>query len=203
MNTQILEEQVRETERRIKTYKKLINEAEKSFRQLNAQNMQGTLIQFEDFLDSSHLYAFRNWIDGAVWDGPNVKRYWISVTLKYPYDKMPEPKGGMRLVNMGAYITYTLSSEKVPATVDGPDDLDPITRKPKEEEVDIWLIEICVPRRFVQDAIEDEMDVEIEQEPKTEESEETPEEGTAPGPGLGGAGAAAGGGEGGGGPFDL
>jgi len=174
MSIQTLEEQVRSTERRIKTYKKLVNEAEKSFRQLNAQNMQGTLIQFEDFLDSSHLYAFRNWIDGVVWDGPNVKRYWVSLTLKYPYEKMPEPRGGMRLVNMGAYISYKQSTEKVPATVDGPEDLDPITRKPKEEERDIWLIEICVPRRFIQDAIEDEMEQEPEQEPETEE---TPEEG--------------------------
>ena len=175
MTTQVLEEQVKETERRIKTYKKLINEAEKSFRQLNAQNMQGTLIQFEDFLDSSHLYAFQNWIDGVVWDGPNVKRYWVSITLKYPYDKMPEPRGGMRLVNMGAYITYKQSTETLPTKVEGPEDLDPITRKPKEEEVDIWLVQICVPRRFIQDAIDDE--AELEPEPQeTEEPEETPEE---------------------------
>lgn len=202
MSIQIQEEQVRETERRIKTYKKLINEAEKTFRQLNAQNMQGTLIQFEDFLDSSHLYAFKNWIDGVIWDGPNVKRYWVSVTLKYSYDKMPEPKGGMRLVNMGSYITYMLSTEKVPTTVDGPEDLDPITRKPKVEEVDIWLIEICVPRRFIQDAIDDETEMEPESEPKIKEpEEEVPEEGVAPG--LGGGGAGTGTGEGGGGPFDL
>ena len=201
MSTQILEEQVRSTERRIKTYKKLINEAEKSFRQLNAQNMQGTLIQFEDFLDSSHLYAFRNWIDGVIWDGPNVKRYWVTVILKYPYDKMPEPRGGMRLVNMGAYISYKLSTETVPKTVDGPDDLDPITRKPKEEEIDIWLIEICIPRRFIQDAIDDEE--EMEPEPQVEKPEEEFEEEEL-GAGPGGAGGA--GGEGGGedrGPFDL
>lgn len=172
MSIQVLEEQIRSTERRIKTYKKLVNEAEKSFRQLNAQNMQGTLIQFEDFLDSSHLYAFQNWIDGIVWDGPNVKRYWVSVTLKYPYDKMPDPKGGMRLVNMGAYISYKQSIEKVPTEVSGPEDLDPISRKPKEEEKDIWLIQICVPRRFIQDAIEDEMD---DKEVAPEEPEETPE----------------------------
>lgn len=200
MSIQILEEQVRSTERRIKTYKKLINEAEKSFRQLNAQNMQGTLIQFEDFLDSSHLYAFRNWIDGVIWDGPNVKRYWVTVILKYPYDKMPEPKGGMRLVNMGAYISYKLSTEKVPLKVEGPDDLDPITRKPKEEEKDIWLIEICVPRRFIQDAIDDEED--LEPEPQVQEPEEkAEEEGAAIGSELGGAGGA--GGEEGGGPFEL
>lgn len=201
MSTQMLEEHVRSTERRIKTYKKLINEAEKSFRQLNAQNMQGTLIQFEDFLDSSHLYAFRNWIDGVIWDGPNVKRYWVTVILKYPYDKMPEPKGGMRLVNMGAYISYKLSTETVPKKVDGPDDLDPITRKPKEEERDIWLIEICVPRRFIQDAIDDEEEMEPEQPETGEDEIEEPEEGEEE---LGGALAGAaeeGGGEGG--PFEL
>ena len=201
MSTQVLEEHVRQTERRIKIYKRLINEAERSFRQLNAQNMQGTLIQFEDFLDSSHLYAFRNWIEGVVWDGPNVKRYWVSLILKYPYEKMPEPTGGMRLVNMGAYISYKQSTEKVPKTVKGPEDLDPITRKPKEEEVDIWLIEICVPRRFIQDAIEDQE--EMEPEPQVEEPKEEPAEGEE-GLGVGlGSSAKESGGEGGGGPFDL
>lgn len=172
---------------RLKKYHSAIKESEKSFRELNSTNMQGTLIQIEDYLDNNHLYAFENWIDGIVWDGPVVKRYWIEITLKYPYDKMPDPKGAARLVNTGATITYKESIEYISIPVEKPDDLDPATRKPKEEQQDIWLITISVPRRFIEDAIDEyeELDpaaAETEEPPESEEEmpegeEEMPEEG--------------------------
>lgn len=130
-------------------------EAEKSFRELNALNMQGTLIQVEDYLDNNHIYAFENWIDGIVWDGPNVRRYWIDFTLKYPYKKMPDPRGAMRLVNTGAKVTYKEDTETISVTPKNADDLDPLTNKPKEKELAIWLVTILVPRRFIEDAIDD------------------------------------------------
>lgn len=159
---------------RIKTYNKKITEAEKSFRELNALNMQGTLIQFEDYLDNNHLYAFKNWLDGIIWDGPNVRRYWVDITLKYPYKKMPDPQGAMRLVNTGAKITYKEDVEVVSVTPKNADDLDPLTNKPKEKEEDIWLITILVPRRFIEDAIDDYQELEPSKaEVPGEEAEET------------------------------
>lgn len=160
---------------RLKKYKTVITEAEKSFRELNSANMQGTLIQFEDYLDNNHLYAFANWLDGIVWDGPTVKRYWVSITLKYDYDNMPDPQGAARLVNSGATVTFKESIEYVPVKVEKQDDLDPATRKPKEEEKEIWLVTIKVPRRFIEDAIDDYE----EMEPGAEDAEE-PAEGEEP-----------------------
>lgn len=161
---------------RIQTYKKKISESEKSFRELNSSNMQATLIQFEDYLDNNHLYAFQNWIEGIIWDGPNVRRYWIDVTLKYPYKMMPDPRGAMRLVNSGAKITYKEDTEVVSIKPEKSDDLDPLTRKPKEIEEDIWLVNILVPRRFIEDAIDDYEELEPEAADQEEDSEVPGEE---------------------------
>ena len=107
-----------------------------------------------------------------MWDGPTVKRYWVSITLKYPYDKMPDPQGAARLVNSGATVTFKESVEYVSVKVEQPDDLDPATRKPKEEKKDIWLITIRVPRRFIEAAVDDYE----EMEPGAEQDEQPPEE---------------------------
>lgn len=162
-----------ESKNRSKTYNTKILEVEKSFRELDSGNNQATLIQFEDYLDNNHLYAFKNWIEGVVWDGPNVRRYWIDVTLKYPRVIMPDPRGAMRLVNSGAIITFKEDTEIVSVKPEKNDDLDPMTRKPKEKEEEIWLITIQVPRRFIEDAIEDYEELEpqatVQEEPEVEE----------------------------------
>lgn len=151
-----------------------LNEAQRSFRQLNSQNMQATLIQFEDYLDQNHIYAFDNWVEGVVWDGPNVRRYWVDITLKYDYEQMPDPKGAARLVSTGAKISYKEDKEIVSVDPKSADDLDPITKKPREEEKQIWLIKITVPRRFIEDAIDDYQD--LEQPEPAAESEQEPDE---------------------------
>lgn len=162
-----------ESKNRSKTYNTKILEVEKSFRELDSGNNQATLIQFEDYLDNNHLYAFKNWIEGVVWDGPNVRRYWIDITLKYPRVIMPDPRGAMRLVNSGAIITFKEDTEIVSVKPEKNDDLDPLTRKPKEKEEEIWLITIQVPRRFIEDAIEDYEELEpqatVQEEPEVEE----------------------------------
>lgn len=155
-----------------------ITEAQRSFRQLNSQNMQGTLIQFEDYLDQNHIYAYENWIEGVIWDGPNVRRYWVDITLKYDYEQMPDPRGAARLVETGAKITYREDKEIVQSDSKNPDNLDPVTRKPREESRPIWLIVISVPRRFIEDAIDDYDDIDQprpQQESKKSDSEESPE----------------------------
>jgi hypothetical protein len=64
------------------------------------------LIQMEDFLDGLDIYAFKNWIDGEVIDGPRLDRHWVSMTLQYDYKDMPDPAGAERLIKYGAMIEY-------------------------------------------------------------------------------------------------
>lgn len=109
------------------------------------------MIQAEDYLDSLDLYAFRNWIKGEVVDGPWVKRYWVSFTLKYPYEDMPDPQGGLRLLKYGSKVLFKKTTEEVSVDPKSKEDIDPETKKPKTESRKIWYVTIKIPRRFIED----------------------------------------------------
>lgn len=127
----------------------------------NQESLLDILIEFEGVIDSMDLYAFKNWIEGEVVDGPKLERYWITVTLKYPYKQMPDPAGGNRLLKHGARIEMGKFSEEVPmALSDDPEDnledsyeynreTGEYARKTETEKY--WLMEIRIPRRFIED----------------------------------------------------
>lgn len=75
------------------------------------EHLLDILIEIENFMDSLDLYVFKNWIDGIIVDGPNVKRHWASIILKFDYDKMPDPQGGMRLIKHGCNVYFKESQE--------------------------------------------------------------------------------------------
>lgn len=156
MNKNKLHRLLVESRSRIKAYDKMINEAERTFRELNSRNMQATLIQIEDFFDSNNLYAFNNWFEGLVWDGPNIDRHWVEITLQYPHTLMPEPRAMLRFVEMGVKYDFEETVVSVPKKVKTPDDLDSMTRKPKEEEQKIWLVTLRIPRHLIEDPMPDE-----------------------------------------------
>jgi hypothetical protein len=103
------------------------------------------LIQMEDVLDSLDIYVFANWMKGEVVEGPIVRRYWFDFTLRYPIDKMPDPRGAMRLLKHGVRVDYN----KV--TVEGDDGSEPT-------EPTHWEIMISVPKRLVADMNAAELD---------------------------------------------
>ncbi len=109
------------------------------------------MIQVEDYLDSLDLYVFKNFIDGEIVEGPYVERYWVKLTLKYPYREMPDPSGGLRLLKYGSKVSYERATEKVPTKVKSPEDIDPATNEPIEKEEPIWLVHVKIPRRFIED----------------------------------------------------
>lgn len=115
------------------------------------------MIQCEDFLDSLDVYAFQNWLKGTIVDGPEVQRYWVRFTLKYPYEDMPDPQGGMRMVFHGAKVYFRRATEEVAIHVETESDLDDEGR-PKTEEKKIWLIDIKVPRRFIEELDDSEIE---------------------------------------------
>jgi len=51
------------------------------------------LLEFERTLDTVEIFAYKNWILGEVVAGPEIGRYWFSVTLMYPHACMPDPNG--------------------------------------------------------------------------------------------------------------
>jgi hypothetical protein len=153
-----------------------LNPAEVIKRLNENESLLDILIEMEDFLDSLDLYAFKNWIDGEVVEGPVVSRYWCEMTLKYPYSKMPDPKGGMRLVEHDVRVSFKESTELNPIKVETPNDFRDGTRKPKLEHTKIWLVSMRIPRRFIDEIIDQSIEM-YDDEVEIEDVESAEDEG--------------------------
>ena len=115
------------------------------------------LLEFEKTLDNASLYAYQNWMDGELVQGPEINRYWFETTWMYPKNKMPDPSGGMRLVKYGCKVEYKEDVFKEPSRVLSPEDLAPgkeNMKRAKLKKNDVWLITIKMPRKFVDESQE-------------------------------------------------
>jgi hypothetical protein len=116
-----------------------------------SETLTDILIRVEDFFDSLDLYVFKNWLDGEIVDGPVVKRYWVSITLQFEYEDMPDPSGAERLMSRGCKVKFWKAKQEEARDPQSPDDFrkDGRGSKPVLDDAGIWLVEIQVPRRFV------------------------------------------------------
>jgi len=137
------------------------------------------MISIEDYLDTNDMYSFKNWIKGEIVSGPYVRKYWVKVTLKYDYRDMPDPSGGLRLLKHGTKISYHISTEEIPIEIKSPDDYQPGTKKPKMEKVKIWLIDLLIPRRFVESISKEIMDL-YDEDVDLDTADEAVSQGTTP-----------------------
>lgn len=111
------------------------------------------LVQMEDVLDTFDLYVFPNWIGGEIVEGPSVRRYWFDFTLRYALDKMPDPKGAMRLLKHGIRISYDK------ATVEEDDGSEPSDDETGEAKATHWEVKISIPSRLIKDMNASELDL--------------------------------------------
>jgi hypothetical protein len=118
-----------------------------------------TLLDFERVLDESDLYAYKNWDLGELVQGPDVRRYSVSCVFMWPYDLMPNPKGGRRLTNIGCTVKFAKSKIKVPVEVKNYDDYVPGTRYPKMNERSVWFVYIEIPKELLDDIKEGSIDL--------------------------------------------
>jgi len=109
------------------------------------------LIQVENVLDSLDIYVYRNWFDGEVVEGPIVRRHWVTISLLYPYKKMPDPRAALRLLKHGVQVEFN-SLKRQQAGKPGQPDQEP-------DENTNWLVKVTIPRRLL-DQI-DAIDLEI------------------------------------------
>ena len=105
-----------------------------------------TLMDFERVLDELDIYAFRNWAVGELVEGPDIKKYWITVTFMWPQSLMPDPRGARRLLPFDCKVQYQKDTIKVPMKIDDPSDYRPGTKKAKIIEKPIWLVTITMPK---------------------------------------------------------
>ena len=123
------------------------------------KNTLDLLLEFEGILDDLNIYAYENWIKGEVIKGPVVSKYWVEVYIMWPANAMPNPEAAERLIKHGCYVFFqkdTLTSNvKIKSSDDLVQDDDRIGNKPKrvpkEEENDVWVVKIVMPRHLLTD----------------------------------------------------
>jgi len=125
------------------------------------------LLEFERTLDNVELYAFDNWFNGEIVAGPQISRYWFTCVLMYPYKMMPDPEGALRLEKYGCQVSYEESVFKHPVKIKGKESYeDPYTKKAKIKKHKVWLVTIKMPRRFIDEEIDNAIafmkDVEVD-----------------------------------------
>jgi len=109
------------------------------------------LKDYERVLDDLDLYVFKNWEDGELLAGPNVSRYFVSCKFMWPENDMPDPEGAERLLEYGCKVTFQKNKILVPRKVRKPSDFRPGTKKGKIDPHPIWVVEITIPKKLMQD----------------------------------------------------
>lgn len=109
------------------------------------------LKDFERVIDELDIYVFDNWEDGEIFEGPYINRYDVSVKLMWPRNNPPDPKGGKRLVDYGCNVVYKKEEILMPRKIKDPSDFRPGTKKGKIDSHPIWIVEITMPKKLMQD----------------------------------------------------
>jgi hypothetical protein len=109
------------------------------------------LKDFERVLDKLDIYVFPNWIDGELIDGPKIERHWVTCSFMWTSEKMPDPSGGMRLVDYDCKVSYQKSKLITPKKINTPDDIRPGTKKGKLIGEPIWIVTIKMPKQLLSD----------------------------------------------------
>jgi hypothetical protein len=116
------------------------------------------LKDFERVLDELDIYVYDNWEDGELAYGPKVDRHWITAGFMWPKDKMPDPVGGKRLLDLGCKVSYKKSRLVEPRKIKHETDLRPGTKKGKLDHHPIWIVEIQMPKKIAFDVYKGYMD---------------------------------------------
>jgi hypothetical protein len=109
------------------------------------------LKDFERVLDEMNMYVYKNWSDGELAFGPKVERHWITASFMWPRDKMPDPMAAKRLMEIGCKIGYQKTHLMEAREIKTPDDIRPGTKKGKMDRKPIWVVEITMPKKLVED----------------------------------------------------
>jgi hypothetical protein len=110
-----------------------------------------TLLDFERVVDELDLYAFAHWKQGELVSGPEYSKYFVTCTFMWPYKRMPDPKGAARLSEYGCSVKYSEDFFEHTKQVKTPMDFKPGTKVPKMVKSSIWLVEIVMPKKLMQD----------------------------------------------------
>jgi hypothetical protein len=123
----------------------------------NIENIYGSnnslslLKDFERVIDELDVYVYENWLDGELVEGPKETRYFVECTFMWPKNKMPEPRGGQRLLDYGCRVQFGQDQFAKVRKIKTPDDIRPGTRKGKIDTQEVWLVRITMPKKLMAD----------------------------------------------------
>jgi hypothetical protein len=129
---------------------------------INSNSALETLMQVDNVLERLNVYAYKNWIEGEVVEGPRIERYWVTVTLMYPRQLMPDPRGAERIINFGGKVYYAkdrlvtaakLVDPEDREVMDGADGMRPGQPRAKKVERPVWLVTLEIPRTAMDDLV--------------------------------------------------
>lgn len=110
-----------------------------------------TLCEFERVIDENGLYAFLNWKEGELVEGPIISTYRVICTFSWPLEKMPDPSGASRLLQYGCKIYYKKAWLVYPVKVRSEDDFRENIKKPKLARTKVWLVTINMPKYLMKE----------------------------------------------------
>ena len=110
-----------------------------------------TLLDFERVIDELDVYTFDHWKQGELVEGPVYEKYFVKCTFMWPYRKMPDPRGAVRLGEYDCEVTFREDYFEHPKKVKSPNDFKPGTKVPKTVKTPIWLVDIVMPKQLMQD----------------------------------------------------
>tara|TARA_B100000575_G_C22873129_1_gene509295 strand:+ start:158 stop:724 length:567 start_codon:yes stop_codon:yes gene_type:complete len=119
------------------------------------------IMEVDDLFDHLGLYAYKNWPKGKIVEVGRPSKYWINLTLMYERDEMPDPEGGLRLTKKDIKVKFTEDVFVYPKKITKPEDIEVevkrnrVYRKTKTNEDPVWLVELKIPRKYVEQ-IEDD-----------------------------------------------
>jgi hypothetical protein len=109
------------------------------------------LKDFERVLDELDIYVFENWEEGELLSGPDVSRYLVKCRFMWDRKEMPDPEGGKRLSDYGCKVLYKKTNILIPRKIKKPSDYRPGTKKGKIDAHPVWVVEIHMPKKLMQD----------------------------------------------------
>ena len=121
-----------------------------------------TLLDFERVLDELDLYVFKHLKEGELVQGPQYEKYFVTCTFMWPAKRMPDPRGGERLLSYDCEVYYSKDMLSYPIKVKDPDDFEPGTKMPKMKKVPVWLVKIVMPKKLMQEIQQGSLELESE-----------------------------------------
>lgn len=119
-----------------------------------------TIMDFERVLDELDMYAFANWKNGELVEGPVYEKYFVEATFMWPYKLMPDPRAAERLTDYGCEVLYKKDTLEFPVKIQTQNDFKPGTKVPKIGRSQIWLVKIVMPKKLMQEIHQGSLELE-------------------------------------------